>query len=147
VKNYGFETASTAAATPVPGWTTSGAVGGLTEVGTENEVTPIQGTRQLRSVATGTGYNTISQTVTLCPGQTSLTLTVWAREYIPMAGGCSVRVCIGSICSTTATSSTYSAYRVTANNLSGSPVISAGLSCGMTTLSGTRGYIDFVTIG
>lgn len=147
MKNYGFETAGTAG-DPVPDWTVSLATGSsLSEVGTDSGVTPIQGSRQIRSNGSGS-FNTITQTISLCPSTTSLTLTAWAREYIPGSGsGCTLRLCVGGACTNFDITATYSAYNVKGTVSGASATISAGLACGGGSTSSTRGFLDFVTVG
>lgn len=155
VQNYGFETVGTSS-NPVPGWTVTG---GITEVGTDtmnpggNTVTiaPFQGGRQVKSGATGTGSsNKLSQSITLCPGTTTLTLEAWARQYTSsfIQTGCTLNLCIGSTCSSAnSLTNGYTAYSVSAGVSGSSVVISAQLSCGSGTSSNSRGYLDFVTVG
>ncbi|KAH8901831.1 hypothetical protein BR93DRAFT_962786 [Coniochaeta sp. PMI_546] len=144
VKNYGFE-ATGNTGTPIPDWTlTTGAGGAIVVVGTENNISPVQGARQVRVTGgTSASRNRFAQVVTLCPGTSSLSLTAWAVGTT--ANDCTVKLCLGSTCTTNIfLSANYAAYGA-AGPVSGSSVsITIDIFCAT---ASTKAYLDFVTVG
>jgi hypothetical protein len=104
----------------------------------------VQGNQQVRVTGgTSASRNKLAQTITLCPGTSTLTLTAWAVDNF--AAGCSLRLCIGNTCSSSSLTTSYVAYEVE-GKVSGSPGISAEIYC-PSSPSSIKAYLDFVTVG
>lgn len=119
-----------------------GTGGAMLVVGTENSTTPVQGSHQVRVTGgSATSRNSLSQTITVCPGTSSLSLTAWARGTT--VGDCSLRLCMGTSCTTLISlPANYAAYGVTGPTSGSSAPVMVEMFC-----STARGYLDYVTVG